>query len=329
MIKTAAAGILTKLNAFAPVRYLNRGKLLILMYHRFSDGEEEGKTSKRVFERHLAYLRRHYHPLSLSEAVERFSEYNLPARSVVLTVDDGYGDFFDVAVPVLRKFDFPATIYVVTDFVGQNGWIWTDKTRFLLSKADKGRFEFDSGEDRFEFELNGGSSRRAAAGSINSVLKRLNDEDKELKIRDIADKVRIALPETPPAAFAPLTWDKVDELTKNGIEIGSHTASHPILTNVGDERLKKELQDSYSAVAPFSNGRVPHFCYPNGNVSQRERDAVKAAGFASAVTTEIRLCNNKEDIYLLPRIDADPEMHRFVQATSGFDSMKPRGFGLT
>jgi len=324
MIKASAVDVLLKLNAFAPVRYMNKGRLPILMYHRFSEVEEEGKTSRAVFEEHLTYLRRYYNPMSLSEAVDRLSDRGTVAeRSVVLTVDDGYLDFYNVALPVLLEFDFPATIYVVTDFIGKKSWIWTDKTRFLFFSASDGSVEVFVGPNRLEFELNGPESRRSAASVVNTYLKLLNDADKDRTIEEIAETVKIRLPELPPQAFAPLTWDQVDELSANGVEIGSHTVTHPILTNIDEERLTVELKNSYMVVAPFANGGRPHFCYPNGNVSQRERDAAKAAGFASAVTTEIRLCNNMDDIFLLPRIDAEPEMRRFVQSTSGFDRLKP------
>lgn len=328
MIKGVAIDLLQKLNAFAPVRYLNRDKLLILMYHRFSRGDEIGKISASDFERHLTYLKRHYKPITLSEAVSRIGAGEpIPSRSVVLTVDDGYSDFFDVASPLLQKYDFPAMIYIVTDFVGQNGWIWTDKMRFVFSSAEKGPVKLSVGEQRFEFDLNGKFSRFTAAGKINSTLKRLPDADKEAQINEIADSLNVPLPDSPPQEFGPLTWDQVDELSRSHVEIGSHTVSHPILTNVDGPRLKDELARSRSVVEAFASNGMIHFCYPNGNVSDRERDAAKAAGFASAVTTEIRLCNNEDDLFLLPRIDAEPEMGRFVQATSGFDILKSRLLG--
>ncbi|MGD9588157.1 MAG: polysaccharide deacetylase family protein [Pyrinomonadaceae bacterium] len=324
MIKGVAVDFLQKLNAFAPARFLNRNKLLILMYHRFSSGEEIGKTSAALFERHLVYLKLHYNPISLSEAVTRYiANEPVPPRSVVLTVDDGYADFFDVAFPLLTKYEFPATIYVVTDFVGQKAWIWTDKMRFVFLAAPKGPVEVSVGTDRFEFDLEGKTSRFAAAGKVNSTLKRLPDDVKEAQISEIADSLKVQLPESPPAEFGPLTFDQLEELSKSRIEIGSHTVSHPILTNVDEQRLKDELEKSRSVVEPLASNGMVHFCYPNGNVSDRERDAAKAADFASAVTTEIRLCNNEDDLFRLPRIDAEPEMGRFVQATSGFDRLKP------
>lgn len=323
MNKTAVANLLVRLNAFAPFRFLNRAKLPVLMYHRFSEGEEFGKTSRKTFEIHLRYLTPHYKIIPLSEAVARLkAKETLPKRSAVITIDDGYHDFYDIAFPVLKTFDVPAAIYLVTDFVAGNCWIWTDKARYILTKTRRDRITFEIGERAFDVPLGGPESRLAAAGAINSELKKLSDEEKDAYLAGLEQAMDVTVPETPPQQFSALTWGQAREMAEAGIEIGSHTAAHPILTNVGSERLKNELQLSKAALEQELGRSLIHFCYPNGNVSARERNAVESAGYASAVTTEIRLCENGSDRFLIPRIDAEPELHRLVQSTSGFDRLK-------
>jgi peptidoglycan/xylan/chitin deacetylase (PgdA/CDA1 family) len=325
MNRAAVANMLVRTNAFAPFRFLNRNKLLILMYHRFSETEEFGKTSVKTFERHLEYLTRHYSVLPMSEAVTRMKNGDsFPPRSAVITIDDGYQDFFDAAFPVLQKFNFPATIYIVTEFVNQKCWIWTDKARYLLINGEKDRLEFKIDSKVFDPKLSDRTSRLAAAGSVNSELKKLPDEEKNTVLHELGRKMGVEIPEVPVLEFSALNWDEVRELAKAGIEVGSHTAAHPILTNVDADRLKRELSVSKVAIEENLQREAPHFCYPNGNVSAREREAVAAAGYGSAVTTELRLCDKEADPFLLPRIDAEPELHRFVQSTSGFDRLKHR-----
>ncbi len=323
MSKAAAAKLLARANAFAPFRFLNRSKLPVLMYHRFSKGEETDKTSRRTLERHLQYVIRHYKVISLSDAVAciRNGE-KFPTRSAVITVDDGYHDFSDVAFPVLKELGIPATIYLVTEFVSGNCWIWTDKARHILLETTSDRLHLRLNNTMLSARLGDRESRLRAAGSVNSELKKLSDEDKDSRLLELAAALKVEVPETPPSEFSAMTWDQARRMASAGIEIGSHTATHPILTNVDMGRLEQELSESRAAIAREVGVEPVHFCYPNGNVTRRERDAAESAGYMSAVTTEIRLSNRAEDRFLLPRIDAEPDLHRLAQSTSGFDALK-------
>ncbi len=100
----------------------------ILMYHAFGAPDEQPSrfiVPARRFAQQMAWLkRRHYHVLSLSEFVAYQTEHRLPpARSIVITIDDGYTDVYRVAHPILRRYHFPATLFVVSDRVGTaNHW---------------------------------------------------------------------------------------------------------------------------------------------------------------------------------------------------------------
>jgi peptidoglycan/xylan/chitin deacetylase (PgdA/CDA1 family) len=97
----------------------------ILRYHAFAlDGERPSRyvVSARRLDRQLAWLtRRGYHVLGLAEYLDHRREYRFPpAKSVVLTVDDGYVDNDTVAVPILAKHGLPATIFLITDSNGRH-----------------------------------------------------------------------------------------------------------------------------------------------------------------------------------------------------------------
>lgn len=320
MIKNAAINILLRTNAFSVFRNANKAKTPILMYHRFSEGEEYGKTSRQTFETHLKYLTKNYKIVSLTHAVMHGTDN----RTAVLTVDDGYCDFYDVAFPVLKKFGVTATLYAVTGFVSKRCWIWTDKARHILGRTRLEKFQFQIGRKEFDEELGNADSRLDLAGRVNSELKKLSDDEKELVLGELATKLEVNLDELPPAEFGPTNWDQLREMAKAGIEIGSHTVNHPILTNVAADVLADELTSSKLELENILQTPTIHFCYPNGNVSGRERDAAEKVGYTSAVTTEIRLRDRSDDHFLLPRIDAEPEIERLIQSTSGFDAFKAK-----
>jgi len=99
--------------------------LPILMYHMvFPQAESRYRPAVReaTFRRQMEFLKKfHYHVISLEEAVKLIREKKkIPPFTVVITFDDGYRDNLEYAFPVLKKYDFPATIFIITDEVGVN-----------------------------------------------------------------------------------------------------------------------------------------------------------------------------------------------------------------
>jgi peptidoglycan/xylan/chitin deacetylase (PgdA/CDA1 family) len=93
----------------------------VLVYHNFSKNRS-GKTSvaEADFEAQMKYLKENgFHVISLDQLLD-FIDYKepIPEKSVVITVDDAWGSIYDIAFPVLKKYGFPATFFIYTDFIG-------------------------------------------------------------------------------------------------------------------------------------------------------------------------------------------------------------------
>jgi peptidoglycan/xylan/chitin deacetylase (PgdA/CDA1 family) len=104
-------------------------RLPILMYHQIAaDGPERSarwRLHPEAFEAQLAWLRENgFHSLSFAQWRAAVSARRaVPGRPVMLTFDDGYADFHAVAAPLLRRYGFGATVFLVTDHVGDtNRW---------------------------------------------------------------------------------------------------------------------------------------------------------------------------------------------------------------
>ena len=102
----------------------------ILCYHRFGNGNGNGNgnggkmtISEASFAQQLDWLAKSgFHVIRLAQLVGFLEGRNaLPRRSVVITIDDGYESVHRVALPLLRKHGFPATLFVYTDFIGSGG----------------------------------------------------------------------------------------------------------------------------------------------------------------------------------------------------------------
>ncbi|HEV2662753.1 MAG TPA: polysaccharide deacetylase family protein [Ktedonobacteraceae bacterium] len=104
---------------------LKNRKIPILMYHSVSEHAtakfRRFAVASALFHDHMAYLhQQNYTPLTVTQLLRARAQGNssLPERPVVLTFDDGFADFYTAALPILQEYNFPATLYIVTAYVG-------------------------------------------------------------------------------------------------------------------------------------------------------------------------------------------------------------------
>ena len=322
--KEALLGLVRMSGAFALFRAMNRRRIVVLTYHRFSHAPQAGRTSADALTAQLDYLASHYTVLPLSMIEWHLREGRpLPPWTAAITIDDGYSDFYDIAWPALRRRKMPATVFVVTDFVDGKRWIWTDKLPFLLSRTSAGDLAVEVAGQSISGALSGESLRRQLASRINGILKDQPDGVKDEMIDEIAAQCLVSLPAQPPGDRGSCTWEQLREMKLAGIEIGSHTVTHPVLTRVTADRLRRELEQSRDRLEEMLGHPVMLFCYPNGAYDRTVRDAVAQAGYRLAVTTDSGLNDATIDPLAIRRIgNEEQDLTHFQQSTSGFEEAK-------
>jgi len=92
----------------------------ILRYHRFGGRPNTLTVTPASFEAQMRYLRENgYTVVSMPKLVDFLDgKVALPKKSVVITIDDGYRSTYEIAWPILKRYGYPATVYLYTDFVG-------------------------------------------------------------------------------------------------------------------------------------------------------------------------------------------------------------------
>ena len=283
-------------------------------------------VSEDQFEKHLKYLKKHNTVLSLDEVVDaRANGDKLPTNSAVITIDDGYGDAYQIAYPLLEKYKMPATLYVITDVLDRKIWLWTDLMRFVLLKTSRDKIEinFPNGK-KVHSKLTNRIQRFKVAARINSFLKKQPEKEKGNRINEIADQLLVEIPKSPTKDFALATWSNVLEMDKGVIDVGSHTVTHPILPKVDKNQLAYELTTAKARLEKKLKRNVEHFCYPNGSLDKSVRTAVARAGYKSAVTTKYGLVDDQDHPLALNRIDAAANIENFAQSVSGFEYVRMR-----
>ncbi|MEZ0322872.1 MAG: polysaccharide deacetylase family protein [Hydrogenothermaceae bacterium] len=210
----------------------------VLTYHNIGNPPKEAKlktlyVKSSKFDRQLKALK------MLNYKTPSLNSINFTEKEIVITFDDGYKDFMENALPILKKYNFKAVVFIVVNLVGSyNKWDWE--------------------------KLN--------------VKKYLMD------------------------------WKDIEYIHKEGIEIGSHTLTHPFLTKIDRKEAKKEIESSKKILEDRLGVEIKSFCYPYGDYNREIRDLVEESGYRFAFTTESGSFEKKDDPFQIKRITVFGDM---------------------
>ena len=108
---------------------------LILLYHRIAELRSDPQllaVTPHRFAQHLEALREYGRPMSLGEMDAALRDRRLPHRAIAVTFDDGYADNLDCGMPLLGRYETPATVFVATSYLGRDREFWWDDLERLL-----------------------------------------------------------------------------------------------------------------------------------------------------------------------------------------------------
>ena len=287
-----------------------RHRLLILCYHGVSISDEHRwnpelyVTPERLAAR-LASLRALDATIvSLDDAVERLGRGTLPPRAVAITFDDGAADFTLRALPVLRAYEAPATVYLTTYYVQHAGLpVWNVAAAYLLwtarAQRDASLAAVVGGDAAFDLSTAGGRML-----ALSAFRARWADEDTRAK--DAAVDALAAALHLDPAQFRAhrqlqlMTPAEVSALPTDLIQVELHTHRHR--TPMDQALFRRELVDNAAVIRELT-GRTPrHFCYPSGYARREFLPWLREAGVRSATTCAPGLASPRLDPLMLPRL---------------------------
>ncbi len=295
----------------------------VFMYHRFSAEPDRlaRKMDRKTFAWQLRQLKSGWNTLTL-DAYLRNRRNNSDLRyCVILTVDDGYHDFFEVAFPLLKSYDMPATFFVTVNFVDQKTWLWHDRIWHALTHTPKSPEKFKFGNYTFTIQLTGRDALQETWSRMSDFCTGISDKEKWAFIKSLEDFLGIDCPVAPIPEFSAVTWEQLRQMQSSHIEIGSHSLNHPILTKVARKDLIAEIVESKTKLERRLDKTVNTFCYPNGRSSDFDPVAVntlKQAGYRGAVTTEPPKAKDFDD-YRIPRYGIGGDRTDFLWKLYGFE----------
>ena len=317
-----------RLGIFSACLEITKERTRILMYHRFTDKEmDEEKTPGRVFEEEICYAKERFRFMDMEEYLGRVKNgKEVPDKTAIVTVDDGYRDFYEIAYPVLRKHAVPATVFLTTDFIDGKGWLWIDIIRYALKETTRDGLTIEIAGKTHELSIRDEKETRWASRTLGVACKTLSPQDRTATLEKLLEMLGVELPARPTEDFAPLTWAQVIEMHRDGISFGAHTCSHPILTRVERDRALYEIAESKKRIEENLGRQVVSFCYPNGFEGDYDAElkrTVETEGFWGATTAVYGMNGRGSDRYELRRIPAGyRQLVGFMADMSGFNECR-------
>jgi len=241
--------------------------------------------------------------LPLDEALARLAKRTLPSLSVVITFDDGFYNFFSAALPILRKFGYPATVYQTTFYSGWNRPIFHLLCHYLLWKASGKVIEASQiAGRRGVFDLRTEAGIKSATAEIWSFAKQtgLSQERRQEIANLLADLVGEDYQElSRRRLFNLMNKDELSQMAKSDIDVQLHTHRHRVPSN--KDLFLKELADNRAFLRDIGQANATHFAYPSGVYREEVFPWLAECGVQSATSCDTGLVNIGSYQLCLPR----------------------------
>ncbi len=274
-----------------------RGAIVVLTFHRILDEQAFSRTDslpfivvrEKTFRRLVRYVSARYEAVDIRDA----SPGQVTKRlRVAFTLDDGWQDNYGNALPVLREYGIPATVFLCTGLTGQRMPFWPERVRMALRRCLAARC---------------GRRAETLIEALIESLKYCSSEARDAHIR----MLRGGDPDCGTGGSykgdVTLTWDQVRSMHAQGVRFGSHSHSHPILTTLTLDAMAEQIRASKHALETMLGVGCDAFAYPNGDWSPEIRDAVAECGFHYAFTTERGAWLASSDPLAIPRANVQQE----------------------
>lgn len=276
-------------------------RISIITYHRILEHHDpllESEPDIETFTWQMETLAACFNVLPLYDAITAIRENRIPPRAVCISFDDGYRSCHDLALPILTRLGLPATVFVTTGFL-DDGNMWNDRIIEAVRRFPEGALDLQT-IGMGTWELSGIEIRKKIVTKIDENCKYLPPEGR-LKIIEELEK----LAGQAPASNQMLTREMVVNLAKQGVEIGGHTITHPILTKLDDDAARHEIIENKRILEKIIGKPLRLFAYPNGKIGmdfdQRHVKMVEAAGYCAAFSTAFGAASKKSELFQIPR----------------------------
>lgn len=260
--------------------------ILVINHHRIGDAAKT-RFDRGVFsdtaeglDRQITMLKRRM-PIIAGEELEALTSGKRAITRTygVITFDDGYLDNYTQAFPVLQHHNVPAIFFPVTQYAGTNTLTWWDQIAFLVRNSTTGIAAVNTPAP-LHLQLSG--DREADIHAVLRHYKRADNRNGTLFLQQLSQSTGVAVPD---AGRRFLSWDEARQMQQAGMEFGSHTCSHTILSQQTEAEQRWELTESRAILERELGTRIHSLAYPVGSATAFTSDTeqyARDAGFTQA-----------------------------------------------
>ncbi|HEY4505502.1 MAG TPA: polysaccharide deacetylase family protein [Candidatus Paceibacterota bacterium] len=248
---------------------MNSQKLFCVGYHSIYDSKNKEKLWQDLywnislpvenFEEQLLFMKKNGHSFIHFSDLGR-SDIKKLRKPTIVFFDDGFKDVLVNALPILKKYKIPATVFITTGLVEKTHFLWT----LLMRRMLKGKVV------------------KAEAEKKILEMKKLSGKEREKKIHKMRGEYGFKRNNETPVF---LDWKDVKLLVDHGVEIGSHGVSHEKMTELSELELFNELSASKAMLKGKIGEKVQSVSYPYGRYNEKVENMATSCGYSYGVTT--------------------------------------------
>jgi peptidoglycan/xylan/chitin deacetylase (PgdA/CDA1 family) len=297
---------------WARKRIAANGGIIVLTFHRvledadleFSNSPAGMTVRSATFHDALRFLAANYQVYAIDGLPPSWESTSEPRFAI--TFDDGWQDTASVAFPLAQKNALPLTVFVCPGLIGKPSPFWPEqviaawrvsgKSQELSAKFAEFCKSAALGEARFPI-----SSDERCLDDLLLKLKEFNAGEREQLVCALVALSQTSLQPASARIDATMSWEDVGHLLSHGVQIGSHTQHHQILTKISSPEVQCELSDSNEAIERALGRKCPVFAYPNGSWSPAVRKLVIETGHSQAFINTPGIWTSATDRWLIPR----------------------------
>lgn len=294
---------------------LTRGLGAILMFHHVRPWSGPRFAPNRLLEITPDFLaatietlkREGFDIVGLDEGLARLNGPRQDRPFAVLTFDDGYRDNLEHALPVLRHYRAPFTLYVTTGFADGTARLWWLELEQAVRCLP--HVEMAIGGRTHVFECRSEAEKVDSFNRLYWMLRVQPEEEMLASIAYLTDKADIDRQALTRSLC--MNWDEILFMAAEPLcAIGVHTLTHSMLAHRRAEFARHELFESRRIIEGRIGRPAPHLAWPVGDpaaAGAREFAMARELGFASAVTTRPGMLFPEHAVHLtaLPRLSVN------------------------
>lgn len=283
-----------------------RKRSAILLYHRIVELEDDPfdmAVSPKNFESHLATICERYRPVSLLNLVRDQLQGEVHPSSVALTFDDGYADVVRYGLPLLEKYQVPATIYMISDCLGESPW-WDELILHILKcPVLPQNLKFDLGSQEVSFSIKG-LTRKEILKRIYPVFQTLSPGGHSDALDQLRGQVECSIDLNDHRLME--KREMIALAQHPLITLGAHTMNHVQLATLQNKAQHREVGRSIDKIGEAVNQQIETFSYPFGisgrDFNQCSIEAVRKKGLSHSLAADMNVVTAKSDPFRLPRL---------------------------